>query len=74
MHSGQGAVGSLALLVVVLVTDAWVFVDARRRSQEGRTVVASVGSRDLETPNQWFVACLVLWVLFFPMYLLARSQ
>jgi carbon monoxide dehydrogenase subunit G len=49
MHSGQAPVAPLALLVVVLVADTWVFVNARRR-QEDRTVVASVGPLKIETP------------------------
>lgn len=74
MHGGQSPLGPLALLVVVLASDAWVFTDARRRAERHDDVVASLGSLELATPGAWFLACVLLWVLFFPMYLVARSR
>jgi len=28
----------------------------------------------LESPTVWFVACLVLWIVAFPLYLVAKGQ
>lgn len=69
--SGSPA-GSLLLLTVALVVDVWVLLDARRRSRSDDPVVATVGPVTLSTPEQWFVGCLLLWVLVVPLYLVAR--
>ncbi len=74
MHSQPSLLGPLALLIMVVILDAWVFVDAQRRAQARRPVVASIGSLVLKTPTAWLLACLLVWVLFFPMYLVARSN
>jgi len=74
VHSPSSAAGPFALLVVAVGTDAWVYLDARRRAAAGDPVEASLGSIALESPTAWFMGCLVLWVLFFPMYLVARSR
>ena len=67
-----GALGPLALLVVVLAVDVWVFLDARRRSHAGADVVATVGPVTLSTPQQWLLGSLLLWVFVVPLYLVAR--
>ena len=67
-----GALGALALLVVVLAVDVWVFLDARRRSRAGDDVVATVGPVTLSTPQQWLLGSLLLWVFVVPLYLVAR--
>jgi hypothetical protein len=74
MHRQPSLVGPLGLLVLIVVIDGWVYLDAQRRAEARRPVVASIGSLVLETPTAWLVACLLLWVLFFPMYLVARSN
>jgi hypothetical protein len=71
--SGQ-LVGSLMTLLVVVLADAWVFLDATARAGRARPVVATIGNLTLETPTVWLLGCVVLWVLFFPMYLVARSR
>lgn len=74
MHSQQSPLGAIALLVIVVVVDVWVFLDSQSRANRRRPVVASIGSLVLDTPQAWTLACLLLWVLFFPMYLAARSK
>jgi hypothetical protein len=74
MGGQPSLLGPLALLVLVVILDVWVYVDAHHRSEARRPVVASIGTVVLETPAAWLLACLVLWVLFFPMYLVARSN
>jgi hypothetical protein len=68
--------GSVALLVVVVVVavDAWVLLDARAREAGGHAVAATVGPITLATPAQWFLGCLILWVLVVPLYLVARRE
>ena len=60
-------------LVLVLGLDAWVYADASSRHAAGRPVTMSVGQLELSTPRAWFIACIVLWILFFPLYLRARQ-
>lgn len=68
----QSAAGPLLFLAAVLASDAWVAWDATRRRAAGQEVVASVGPVTLDRPEHWVIACVVLWVIAFPMYLVAR--
>jgi hypothetical protein len=73
----MGAVASnglaaVALLLVVLGIDAWIFMDARSRAAQGQDVVATVGPVTLSTAGQWLLGCLLLWVFVVPLYLVAR--
>ena len=68
-----GGWAALALLVVALVVDAWVFLEARAREADGRAVVATVGPVTFATPEQWLLGCLLLWVFVVPLFLVARS-
>ncbi|HEX2849943.1 MAG TPA: hypothetical protein VHN98_05300 [Acidimicrobiales bacterium] len=67
-----GAAGSLVLLVVFLVSDAWVYLDARASAQRGEPVVASFGRLSITTPETWLLACALVWVVFLPAYVVAR--
>ena len=73
--SGAGGMLIAILLVVgiVLATAAWVYKDAKASAGRGRPIVSSVGSLQLSTPVAWFVACLLLWELCFPLYIDSRS-
>jgi hypothetical protein len=48
--------------------------DARVRAGKGRPVGAYLGGLQLDKPETWAIACLLLWILFFPLYLKARSE
>ncbi len=63
----------LAALVVVAL-DVWVLADARHWVRVGTPVTLRLGAFRLETPESWFVACLLLWIFFFPTYLVARRS
>ena len=65
-------VAALALLLVVLVVDVWVFLDARTRRASGDDVVATVGPVTLSTPEQWLLGSALLWIFVVPLYLVAR--
>jgi len=64
----------IAVLLVIIATDLWVYTDARTRSERGSPVTLSIGVLKLNTPTVWFVACLILWILFLPAYIVARNQ
>ncbi len=64
----------VVVLLVVLATDLWVYTDARTRSERSSPVALSIGVFELNTPIVWFLACLILWIVFFPAYLVTRNQ
>jgi hypothetical protein len=37
-------------------------------------LVPVAGALVIETPTAWFLACLVLWVFFFPTYVVSRTR
>ena len=61
------------MVLVLLAVDLWVYADAKRCADEGAPVVLRVGTVAFGTPTAWFLACLVLWVIFFPLYLASRA-
>jgi hypothetical protein len=62
----------LTILIIVAI-DLSVYLDAKRCSDEGSPVVGRLGTIVVETPLAWFVGCLVLWVIFFPLYIVSRA-
>ena len=63
-------------IVVIAVVGALaigVYGDARRQEARGTSVVASLGSFFVDTPQAWFACCLFLSVVFVPLYLSARN-
>ena len=59
-------------LLAVLVCSLWVLRDSQSRQQAHRPVVVMVLGHAIEEPETWTVLCLVLFVIAFPMYLVAR--
>jgi hypothetical protein len=62
----------LLLVLIVLTSAIWVYTDASRQIERGTPVVFSYGTFRLDTPSQWFPACVFVWILFFPLYLVGR--
>jgi hypothetical protein len=58
------------MFVVVIGTSIWVYVDAKNMGvKKGQLKgVCDMG------PGGWFIACLLLWIAGFPMYLANRSE
>lgn len=71
----MSAVAAIPVLVVLVLIGcgAWVYQDAGERAARGRPVVLSLGSFELATPAAWAVACVLLWLIFFPLYLGLRG-
>lgn len=69
----EGARAPMLVLALVLALDVWVYVDARRRESSGRPVVFHAGFLVIETPLEWLVGCLLLCILFVPLYMNTRS-
>ncbi len=62
----------LVPLVLVVTADIWVYRDARARANTRREVEASIGTWRITTPQTWLGGCALLFLIFFPMYLVAR--
>ncbi|GIJ30247.1 hypothetical protein Vqi01_54090 [Micromonospora qiuiae] len=65
---------SILVLLVVLAVDVWVYADAKKRLSQGEQVSVSLGALRVESPEAWFLGCLILWVVFFPLYLTATRR
>ncbi|MGC9667383.1 hypothetical protein ACNTMW_12595 [Planosporangium sp. 12N6] len=68
-----GALAPLLFMLVIATIDAWVYLDAKARADRGRPVVFSAGSFEVGTPVAWLLGCLVLFVVFLPLYLTSRT-
>jgi hypothetical protein len=64
------------LIVVALVVGAalWVLADARQWDRQGTPVGFRAGPIAIDTPQAWAIACLVLFVIFLPIYAVARRS
>ncbi len=69
-------VGYLPLvpLLALLGVDAWVYLDAAHQQETGSIPTFRIGQLTIDTPASWFVGCLLLWVVVFPLYLIARTS
>jgi hypothetical protein len=81
LQISQGIVGlsspsmlPLVILLVLVASDLWVYLDAKLQAQRGTPVVFSVGNLEVHTPTQWFIGCLLLWIVAFPLYISGRSR
>jgi ABC-type Fe3+ transport system permease subunit len=65
-----------AVLTVLIVAalDLWVYADARARQGTRREVAVTIGSMGIDRPEMWLAWCLILFVFFFPLYLVARRE
>jgi hypothetical protein len=61
------------VLFVIVASGSWVYSDANERRERGTPVVVTIGPVHVDTPTTWLVACVVAWIVFFPLYLTARG-
>jgi hypothetical protein len=64
----------LLAVAVIVAFDLWVYADAKTQASNGFPVFFRAGSFAIETPAAWFMGCLLVWIVFFPLYLAARTQ
>lgn len=64
----------ILVLVLAVGSDLWVYYDAKAQWERGTPVFFSTSFLRLDSPAAWFVACLVVWVIFFPIYVVGRNQ
>jgi cytochrome c oxidase assembly factor CtaG len=68
------ALGPILVLLAVLATDVWVYGDAKANTERGTPVVFSLGTFEIDTPLAWLLGCLLLWIVFFPLYMTRRGD
>jgi hypothetical protein len=69
--SGAGLT-PLLILGLGVALDLWIYSDAQRQAALGRPVVFRAGNLVVATPVAWAVACLLVWVVFLPLYVASR--
>jgi hypothetical protein len=71
----MSAVAAVPLFVVAvgIAVDLWVYSDAKQRAADGHPVVFRAGDFVLDSPAGWAMGCLILWVVFVPLYLASRA-
>jgi hypothetical protein len=62
------------LILVILACDVWVYFDAKSFADREMPVVLTLGAFRLESPVAWAIGCLLLWIVFCPLYLVARGR
>jgi hypothetical protein len=62
--------GGFIVWLLVIGSSIWVVVDAKSIGVK-RGQIKGIGNMG---PWGWFVACLLLWILAFPLYLSKRSE
>jgi hypothetical protein len=73
MLSLSGLAPILVLLLLGAI-DLWVYVDAKAHSERGTPVVFSTVFLTVDTPAAWFFGCLLLSIVFIPLYITIRGQ
>jgi hypothetical protein len=69
MSGSATALVPILIVLVLLAIDRWVYVDAKAHAERGTPVVFSSGTFKVDTPAGWALGCLLLSILFFPLYL-----
>lgn len=68
------ALAPIIVVLVILTVAIWVYKDPGARRDSGQTVVVTIGSITIDTPEAWLAGCVVLSVLCIPLYLVARES
>jgi hypothetical protein len=73
---GASTVSLVPIFLVLLIaaTALWVYQDATAHARRDTPVRFVAGSIEVSTPIVWAVGCLVLWVIFMPLYVTCRKQ
>jgi hypothetical protein len=64
-------IGAGTLFLIILGTSIWVFFDATALGV--RRGIVNWSFLDMG-PGRWFIACLLLWIVVFPLYLSLRPK
>jgi hypothetical protein len=68
------ALAPILVLSVVVAIDLWVYADARALSERGTPEVFSTDFLTVDTPAAWLIGCLLLNIVFLPLYIAIRGN
>jgi hypothetical protein len=61
--------------IVIIGTSIWVYFDAKAIGMKsGEVISGKMQGLDSYGPGSWLVGCLLLWIVFFPLYLMKRGE
>ncbi len=60
--------------LLVLATSLWAMFDAYMLSNRAEALLGHENHIGKQHPVFWLFACLLLWIVFFPLYVVARSS
>ena len=63
-------VAGWVIFAIILGSSIWVPIDATRIGAKRDKTLGMAGT----SPAVWFVACLLFWIIFFPLYLFQRDK
>ncbi|TQS26301.1 hypothetical protein [Microbispora sp. KK1-11] len=64
----------ILVLIAACAVDAWVYADAKEHLRRGHPAVFTFGPVRIATPEAWFLGCLIMWAVFFPLYLTVTGR
>lgn len=68
----SGLTVTVIAVMVLIILDVWVYLDARSHTRQNEPVAVQLGGFTIDAPRVWVAFCVVLFVIFFPLYLVAR--
>lgn len=68
------AVVPLVVVAALVTICAWVYRDARANAAAGTPVYLQIGTLRIDTPEAWAISCAAFFVVFLPLYLVARNS
>lgn len=65
----------LVIMAVLIGTSFWVYFDAKSIGiKAGEVKSGRMAGLDTMGPGSWLAGCLILWIIFFPIYLVKRGE
>ena len=61
-------------LVLIAGSGLWVNRDATRLERDHSPVVLRSSYITLDSPQDWTIACVLGWIIFFPLYVRGRGR
>jgi len=57
------------VVVAIVAVASGIYADAKAHTDRGRPIVFQIGPMQIDSPAAWFTACLLVCVLFVPIYI-----
>jgi hypothetical protein len=67
------ALAPILVPLLFVAIDLWVYADAKAHVDRGTPVIFSTDFFTVDTPAAWFFGCLLLSIVFIPIYFTIRG-